>query len=173
MGRPREANAMASTERSRKYHLDPDNCLAANKKKRDPRKLKALTNPLNEDELEKKKMAGRLRKAASHMNQSRQKKVGLKLKDRNRKRKNIESDIENSTEHVQKHCALKVKLDFKNKKQKIDGVAKKLDIYLSKLSPASKVKAISQLCNETLSLYLQHQNLAFHKSYPMKLKIHW
>ena len=37
------------------------------------------------------------------MNQSRQKKVGLKLKDRNRKRKNIESDIENSTEHVQKH----------------------------------------------------------------------
>ena len=37
------------------------------------------------------------------MNQSRQKKVGVKLKDRNRNRKNIESDIENSTEHVQKH----------------------------------------------------------------------
>ena len=48
-------------------------------------------------------MADCLRKAACHMNQSPQKKVGLKLKDRNRKRKNIESDIENSTEHVQKH----------------------------------------------------------------------
>ena len=48
-------------------------------------------------------MADCLRKAACRMNQSRQKKVGLKLKERNRKRKNIESDIENSTEHVQKH----------------------------------------------------------------------
>ena len=47
-------------------------------------------------------MADCLRKAC-HMNQSRQKNVGLKLKDRNRTRKNIESDIENSTEHVQKH----------------------------------------------------------------------
>ena len=47
------------------------------------------------------------------------KKVGLKLKDRNRKRKNIESDIENSTERVQKHRALKVKLDFKNKSKKL------------------------------------------------------
>ena len=56
-------------------------------------------------------MVDRLRKGASCMNQSRQKKVGLKLKDRNRKRKNIESDIENSTERVQKHCALKVKLE--------------------------------------------------------------
>ena len=28
---------------------------------------------------------------------------------------------------------------------------KKLDAYLSKLSPASKEKAISQSCNETLS----------------------
>ena len=51
------------------------------------------------------------------MNQSHLKRVGLKLKDRNRKRTNIESDIKNSTERVQK-CALKVKLDFKNKKQK-------------------------------------------------------
>ena len=52
------------------------------------------------------------------MNQSHLKRVGLKLKDRNRKRTNIERDIKNSTERVQKHCALKVKLDFKNKKQK-------------------------------------------------------
>ena len=96
-------------------------------------------------------MTDRLRKPASRMNQSLQKKVGLKLKDRNRKRKNIESDIENFTERVQKHRALKVQLDFKNKKQKIDGVAKKLDVYLSKLSPAGKVKAIGQSCNETLS----------------------
>ena len=82
---------MTSTERARKYRLDPDKCLVANKKKRDARKLKALTNPLNEDELEKKRMTNSLRKATSRMNQSRQKKVGLKLKDRNRKRKNIES----------------------------------------------------------------------------------
>ena len=61
MGRPRKENAMTSTERSRKYRLDPDKCLAANKKKRDARKLKALTNPLNEDELEKKRIADRLR----------------------------------------------------------------------------------------------------------------
>ena len=111
MRRPRKENAMTSTERSRKCRLDPDKCLAANKRKRDARKLKALTNLLNEDELEKKRIADRLRKAASCMNQSHQKKVGLKLKDRNRKRKNIESDIENSTERVQKHCALKVKLE--------------------------------------------------------------
>ena len=65
---------MTSTERSRKYRLDPDKCLAANKKKRDARKLKALNNPLNENELEKKRMADCL-KAASHMNQSCQKKL--------------------------------------------------------------------------------------------------
>ena len=75
MGRPRKENAMISTERSRKYRLDPDKCLAANKKKRDSRKLKALTNPLNGDELEKKRMTDCLRKAASCMNQSCQKKV--------------------------------------------------------------------------------------------------
>ena len=63
------------------------------------------------------------------MNQSRQKNVGLKLKDRNKKRKNIESDIENSIERAQKHRAVKVKLDFKNKKQKIDNVTKKLYVY--------------------------------------------
>ena len=74
----------------------------------------------------KRELADCIRKAASRMNQSRQKKVGVKLKDRNRNRKNIESDIENSTEHVQKHHVLKVKLDFKNKKQKVDGVAKNL-----------------------------------------------
>ena len=75
MGRPRKENAMTSTEGSRKYRLDPDNCLVANKKKRDARKLKALTKPLNEDELEKKRMTNCLRKAASRMNQSRQKKL--------------------------------------------------------------------------------------------------
>ena len=118
MGRPRKENAMTSTERARKYHLDPDKCLAGNKRKRDARKLKPLTYPLNETELEKKTMTDRLRKTASHMNQSHLKRGGLKLKDRNRKRTNIERDIKNSTERVQKHCALKVKLDFKNKKQK-------------------------------------------------------
>ena len=35
-------------------------------------------------------------------------------------------DIKNSTERVQKHGALKVRLDFQNKKQKIDVVAKNL-----------------------------------------------
>ena len=77
MGRPRKENVMTSTERSRKYHLDPDKCLAANKK-RDARKSKALTNPLNEDDLEKKRMTDLLRKAASDMNQSRQKKSWIK-----------------------------------------------------------------------------------------------
>ena len=116
-------------------------------------------------------MADCLRKAACRMNQSRQKKVGLKLKDRNRKRKNIESDIENSTECVQKHRALKVKLE-----QKIYGVAEKLDVYLSKLSPASKVSLYFKpftSVSHVMKLYLQHKNLAYHKSYPMKLKIHW
>ena len=99
------------------------------------------------------------------------KKVGLKPKDRNRKRKNIESDIENSTECVQKHRALKVKLE-----QKIYGVAEKLDVYLSKLSPASKVSLYFKpftSVSHVMKLYLQHKNLAYHKSYPMKLKIHW
>ena len=50
------------------------------------------------------KKNGRLFKKSSLSYESiTSKKVGLKLKDRNRKRKNIESDIENSTEHVQKH----------------------------------------------------------------------
>ena len=80
---------MTSSQRSRKYCLDPDKCLAANKKKRDARKLKALTKTLNEDELEKKRMADRLKKAASRINQSCQKKVGLKLKDRNRKKRTL------------------------------------------------------------------------------------
>ena len=78
MGRPRRENAMTSTERSRKYRLDPDKCSAANKKKRDARKLKALTNPLNKDELEKKRIVDCLRKAASRTNQSRQKKSWIK-----------------------------------------------------------------------------------------------
>ena len=88
---------------------------SSKQKEKGCKEIKSLTNPLNEDELEKKRMADRLRKAASGMNQSCQKKVGLKLKDRNMKRKNLESDIENSTERVQNNCALNVKLDFKNK----------------------------------------------------------
>ena len=61
-------------------------------------------------------------------------------------------DIENSTERVQKHGALKVRLDFKNTKQKIDVVAKNLMfICLNCLLQAKYRPSISQSCNETLS----------------------
>ena len=63
MGRPRKENAMTSTESPRKYHLDPDKYLAGNKRKRDAQKLKPLTYPLNENELEKKRMTDHLRKS--------------------------------------------------------------------------------------------------------------
>ena len=93
-----------------------------------------------------------MRKALSRLNQSQQKKVGTKLKDRNRKRKEVRDDTgETSTQRVQKHRAMKVKLDFRSKKQNVDHVAKVLDTSLSMLSPQSKVKAVTQSCNNSLS----------------------
>ena len=50
---------------------------SSKQKEKGCKEIESLTNPLNEDELEKKRMADRLRKAASGMNQSCQKKVGL------------------------------------------------------------------------------------------------
>ena len=88
MGRQRKENPMTATGRSRKRCSDPDKCLAANKKKREARQLKAQTNPLSEEELKKKRI--RIRKASSRLNQSRQKEVGTRLKDRNGDYKNCE-----------------------------------------------------------------------------------
>ena len=88
MGRPRKENAMTSTERSRKYRLDPDNCLVANKTEEE---IKSLDQTL-EWRWTGEKENDKLFKKSSFSNESiTSKKVGLKLKDRNRKRKNSES----------------------------------------------------------------------------------
>ncbi len=70
------------------------------------------------------------------------------MKDRNQKRKEAGDDTgETSTQCVQKHHAMKVNLEFRSKKQKVDCVANVLDTSLSMLSPQSKVKAVTQSCN--------------------------
>ena len=87
MGRTRQGSSitspkkkpMSSTERSKKRRLDPVKRATDNFKRKNARQLKAKNNPLSTDELEKKREADRLRKAASRLNQSSQKKVGIKV----------------------------------------------------------------------------------------------
>ena len=152
MVRPKKENPMTSTERSQKRRSNPEKCAKANEKKREARRSKNLTNPLSEEELKEKRQADRLRKAASRTNKSRQKKVGERIKDRNRKRKQAADETEEvSTKRVQKHCAVKVKIDFSSKIRKVDCVAKALDTSLFMLSPQSKVKAITKATANSLS----------------------
>ena len=65
------------------------------------------------------------------------------LKDRKQKRKQVGGDTEESSSkhRVQKHLALKFKLAFKSKKQKVNRVAQTFNTSLSLLSALSKVKA--------------------------------
>ena len=108
---------MSSTERSTKRRLDPMKREADNLKRREARRLKTLENPLSLEELKDKREKDRLRKAMSRLSQSRQKKVGTKLKDRNRKRAQKEIITPTSTERVQKYRENLVKFDFTSKKR--------------------------------------------------------
>ena len=156
MGRPRKENPMTATEWSRNRR--------SAKKKREARQLKAQTNPLSEEELKKNREADRIRKAASRLNQSRQKKVGIKSKDRNRKHEQVGGDTEeSSTKRVQKHRILKVKFELRSKKQKVNRVAKTLDISLSMLSPQSRAPKV----------YHKPQNPTCQKAYLRGHQIHW
>ena len=123
----------------------------ANKRKREARKLKADTDPLSKEELKNKREENRKRKALSRLNQSRQKVIGTKLKDRNRKRKILEMEEHESTARVRKHRVLKVAFNFSSKKKKVDHVSQAINKSLSMLSPHSKVKAITQSCSKSLS----------------------
>ena len=149
---------MSSTERSKKRRLDPVKRATDNFKRKNARQLKAKNNPLSTDELEKKREADRLRKAASRLNQSSQKKVGIRLKDRNRKAlEGVErSAVPTSTERVRKHRENIIKFNFRSKKQKAEHVAKDLNTSLSVLSPQSKVHAVSKSCNNNLSPASRH-----------------
>ena len=106
---------------------------------------------MTDEARERLREENRVRKARSRLNQTRQKKVGLKLKDRNRKQNlSTVNEDSNSTERVRKHrSALKVCLIFK--KNKIIHAKKSIKNTLSKLSPHSKVRAIAETCSETLT----------------------
>ena len=96
---------MTSTERSRKRRLDLLKRDADNIKRQNARKLKAQNKPLSEEELEAKRKSARIRKAASRSNQTCQKEVGTRTKDRHRKRKALEGDADGevSRNRVRKH----------------------------------------------------------------------
>ena len=162
MGRTRKESSietsskkpLSSTEWSKKHWLDPLKCVADNIKCRNACQLKAKNNPLSEEELRKKWEADWLRKKASRLKQSNQKKVGARIKDRNWKWRVVE-DLEgiavpSLTEWVQKHCQDKIKFDFCSKKQKVEHVAKAFNLTLPVLSPQSKVHAVSQTCSKSL-----------------------
>ena len=93
-------------------------------------------------------MADQLRKAASRLKQSNRKKVGTRIKGRNQKWRAFEDPegiaVPSSAEQVRNHCQDKTKFDFRSKKQKVEHVAKSLNLTLSVLSPQSKVHAVSQ-----------------------------
>jgi len=141
--------AISSTERSQKRRLDPLKRAADNQKRKEARQLKGIENPLSAEELENKRKADRLRKAKSRLNQSRQKKVGSKVKDRNRKCQ--KENIPTSTERVQKHRQNLIKFNFSNKRQRVEHAAQSMNRRLSVLSPLTKRKAVTKVCQESLS----------------------
>ena len=121
---------LSSTERSRKRRLDPLKRVADNRKRRYAHQLKAKNNPLSEEDLRKKREDYRIRKAASRLKQSNQKKLGTRIKGRNRKRRAVEDSegiaVPSWTERVQKH---------RSKKQKVEHFSKALNSTLPVLSP--------------------------------------
>ena len=146
---------MSSNERSTKRRLDPMKREADNLKRREARRLKTLENPLSLEELKDKREKDRLRKAMSRLSQYRQKKVGTKLKDRNRKRAQKEIITPTSTERVQKYRENLVKFDFTSKKRRVDNASSTIKQKLSALSPMSKKKAVTKVCNDMSPLSRQ------------------
>ena len=167
MGRTRKESSIETspkkplllTEWSRKHRLDPLKCVADNIKHRNACQLKAKNNPLSEEELRKKQDADWLRKVAPQLKQSNQMELGTRIKDRNQKWRAVEDPegiaIPLSTEQVQKHCQDKIKFDFCSKKQKVEHVAKALNLTLSVLSPQNKVHAVSQTFFKKLITYIK------------------
>ena len=128
---------LSLTQWSRKHWLDPWKCVAGNIKHRNVHQLKAKNNP------------------ASQLKQSNQKKVGTRIKDRYQKWRAVEDSqviaVPSPTEQVQKHPQDKIKFDFHSKKQKVEHVAKALNLTLSVLSPQGKVHAVFLTCSKSLS----------------------
>ena len=149
MGRPKIEKPSTSAERMKKWREKGGNRSDENGRRKYQRKLK--TESMTDEARERLREENRVRKARSRLNQTRQKKVGLKLKDRNRKQNlSTVNEDSNSTERVKKHrSALKVCLIFK--KNKIIHAKKSIKKTLSKLSPHSKVRAIAETCSETLT----------------------
>ena len=83
---PKEKKPLSSTERSRKRRLDPSKREDDNLRRRIARQLKVKITLFQQKSYKKKREDDRLRKAKSRLNQSRQKRVGTKLQNRNRKR---------------------------------------------------------------------------------------
>ena len=130
---------LSSTEQSRLRRLDPLKRAADNIKRRYAHQLKAKNNPLSEEDLRKKREDYRIRKAAPRLKQSNQKKLGTRIKGRNRKRRAAEDSegiaVPSSTEQVRKHRQDKIKFDFRSKKQKVEHFSEALNSTLSVLSP--------------------------------------
>ena len=142
---------MTSPEKLAERRRDPSKRNVDNLKKRIAREPKAQEHSLIDEQIEARREADRVRKARSRNNQSQQKTVGLKTKDRNHKRAALECDNggETSTNRVRKHRD-KIKLIFLFKKAKVDRVSQSLSRPLELLSPKSKVEA--QTCTSSMPL---------------------
>ena len=117
---------------------------------------KQRTIPFQKSSWGKKWEVGWLRKAASQLKQSNQKKVGTRIKDRNRKQRAVEDPEEIAvplpTEWVQKHHQDKIKFDYCSKKRL--SMLLRLSVehcQFSHLKVRCKVHALSQTCSKSLS----------------------
>ena len=123
-----------------------------NLRRKERRKEKRENKVLPEEELENRRKYDRERKAKSRKNillkASRQKKVGLQIKERNRKRKNNDSSPPRplSTPRVRKHHE-KLTVNFDSSKirlkhSKVSKVTSVLSKVMAALSPTSKVRTL-------------------------------
>ena len=153
IGRPKMVHPLTGMERMRKNRLNLDKRAAAQQKQTEARRKKAAAE--SDEEKARRREEARLRKALSRQNQSRQKKQGERVADRNRKRKAKEaSDQYNETnqQKMKKH-RLTIRLNFQTpaKKRKIKNTSRMITKHLKSCSPKTKVKVMSQACNATLS----------------------
>ena len=156
MGRPKLENPTTSKQRMQKYRMDSAKRAAENKKRAEWRKKKNENVTLTEDQLEEKRKNDRERKRLSRdnidANSSRQKRLGQKIKDKNRKRKsrkleNISSPScsTNSTPRVRLHREkMTVRVESlcsgvsKTGKSKVSMAKKMVKAAMSSLSPAKR-----------------------------------
>lgn len=153
MGKP-----STSAERMRAWRKKKENRSEENEKKRE--RYQEKKKKMTEQQLDEKRENDRLRKAMSRKNQSRQKKQGIKLIDRNRKRRerhpelfsnDCQTPVHNtSTERVRKHREKKkliITLPFTQKTtKKVRRAAGKIKDFLPQ-TPNSKTRTLINVIN--------------------------